>query len=59
MLVTGGQDSGGNTKHDSTELLGPGSGPWRLVGAWHGLLPRPMDSMRLATLDNTVYLFGG
>ena len=36
--------------------VGGGKG---LVGAWHGLLSRPMDSMRLATLDNTVYLFGG
>ena len=54
LLVTGGEDTS-NTRHASTELLGPGSGSWRLLAA---LLPRPMKDMRLATLDNVLYLTG-
>ena len=53
MLVTGGYD--GNDYLDSTELLVPGSGSWRLAA---GLLPRPMYSMGVATVDNTLYLTG-
>ena len=53
MLVTGGYD--GNDYLDSTELLVPGSGSWRLAT---GLLPRPMYSMGVATVDNTLYLTG-
>ena len=53
MLVTGGYD--GNDRLDSTELLVPGSGSWRLAT---GLLPRPMYSMGVATVDNTLYLTG-
>ena len=41
---------------DTTELLVPGSGSWRLAA---GLLPRPMVSMRVATVDNTLFLTGG
>ena len=54
LLVTGGEDTS-NTRHASTELLGPGSGSWRLLAA---LLPRPMKDMRLATVDNVLYLTG-
>ena len=53
LLVTGGKY--GNYL-DSTELLVPGSGSWRLVA---GLLPRPMTSVSAATLDNKVFLTGG
>ena len=52
--MTGGIDSNYD-KVDSTELLGPGSGSWRLLAA---LLPRPMKDMRLATVDNVLYLTG-
>ena len=55
LLVTGGY-SGNNDLLDSTELLVPGSGSWRLAT---GLLPRPMVSMRVATVDNTLFLTGG
>ena len=41
---------------DSTELLVPGSGSWRLAT---GLLPRPMRSVRVARVANTLYLTGG
>ena len=54
LLVTGG--SGNGDYLDSTELLVPGSGHWRLAT---GLLPRPMDSMRVATVANTLFLTGG
>ena len=53
LLVTGGYD--GNDRLDTTELLVPGSGSWRLAA---GLLPRPMYSMGVATVDNTLYLTG-
>ena len=53
MLVTGGYD--GNDRLDSTELLVPGSGSWRLAT---GLLPRPMTAMSVATVDNILYLTG-
>ena len=52
LLVTGGYD--GNYL-DSTELLVPGSGSWRLAT---GLLPRPMTAMSVATVDNILYLTG-
>ena len=55
LLVTGGSDSNYNWL-DSTELLVPGSGSWRLAT---GLLPRPLAAMRVATVDNTLYLTGG
>ena len=50
LLVTGGYPY-----TDSTELLVPGSGSWRLAT---GLLPRPMRDVRVATVDNTLYLTG-
>ena len=53
--MTGGY-AGGNDYLDSTELLVPGSGSWRLAT---GLLPRPMQGVRVATVDNTLYLTGG
>ena len=53
LLVTGGYD-GHNL--DSTELLVPGSGSWRLAA---GLLPRPMWGVSVATVDNSLYLTGG
>ena len=54
LLVTGGSD--GHEYLDTTELLVPGSGSWRLAT---GLLPRPMSSVRVARVDNTLYLTGG
>ena len=54
LLVTGGYGSGHYT--DSTELLVPGSGSWRLAT---GLLPRPLSGMRVANVANTLYLTGG
>ena len=55
LLVTGGY-SGNNDLLDSTELLVPGSGSWRLAT---GLLPRPMSGLSVTTLTNTLYLTGG
>ena len=54
LLVTGGYDSKVHYL-DYTELLVPGSGSWRLAT---GLLPQPMDSMRVATVANILYLIG-
>ena len=50
LLVTGGMNSPDIL--DSTELLVPGSGSWRLAA---GLLPRPMAALRVATAANTLY----
>ena len=55
LLVTGGQD-GLYHYLDTTELLVPGSGSWRLAT---GLLPRPIAYMKAATVDNTLYVTGG
>ena len=54
LLVTAGEDSN-DENLASTELLVPGSGSWRLAA---GLLPRPMDGVRVATVANTLYLTG-
>ena len=54
LLVTGGWQ-GGWYPMLSTELLVPGSGSWRLTT---GLLPRPMDSMKIASVANTLFLTG-
>ena len=51
--MTGGYDG---DDLDSTELLVPGSGSWRLAA---GLLPRPMSSVSVARVDNTLFLTGG
>ena len=51
-MVTGGHFGDGYL--DSTELLRPGS-EWQEITA---RLPRPMDSMRVTTVDNRVLLFG-
>ena len=51
LLVTGGYPY-----TDTTELLVPGSGSWRLAA---GLLPRPMRGVSVARVDNTLYLTGG
>ena len=51
--MTGGYHS--PTPLDSTELLVPGSGSWRLTT---GLLPRPMDSIKIASVANTLFLTG-
>ena len=48
--------TGGYPYTDTTELLVPGSGSWRLAT---GLLPRPMWGVRVATVGNTLYLTGG
>ena len=53
LLVTGGMNSPDIL--DSTELLVPGSGSWRLTT---GLLPRPMDSIKIASVANTLFLTG-
>ena len=53
LLVTGGYD--GNNRLDTTELLRPFSGWQEITSA---RLPRPMYGMRVATLDNRVFLFG-
>ena len=53
LLVTGGENYPDYL--DSTELLVPGSGSWRLAT---GLLPRPMCCMSVATVANTLYLTG-
>ena len=53
LLVTGGWT--GSDYLDSTELLVPGSGSWRLAG----LLPRPLSGVRVATAANTLYMLGG
>ena len=50
LLVTGGYPY-----TDTTELLVPGSGSWRLAG----LLPRPLSGVRVATVANTLYMLGG
>ena len=56
LLVTGGcTDNYCNYYVDTTELLVPGSGSWRLAA---GLLPRPMHGMRMATVANILYLTG-
>ena len=52
--MTGGSD--GNYSLDSTELLVPGSGSWRLAA---GLMPRPMWGVSVVRVDNTLYLTGG
>ena len=52
-MVTGGYYN--DDRLDSTELLVPGSGSWRLTT---GLLPRPMDSIKIASVDNTLFLTG-
>ena len=57
LLVTGGLDSN-NDKLDSTEqYVGAdsiGSG-WRLLT---GLLPRPRTGLKMATVDNSVFVLG-
>ena len=53
LLVTGGYYN--DDRLDSTELLVPGSGSWRLAT---GLLPRPIAYMKAATVDNTLYITG-
>ena len=47
--------AGGYPYTDTTELLVPGSGSWRLAG----LLPRPLSGVRVATAANTLYMLGG
>ena len=47
--------TGGYPYTDTTELLVPGSGSWRLAG----LLPRPLSGVRVATVANTLYTLGG
>ena len=55
LLITGGNDGYPNYDPlDTTELLVPGSGSWRLAG----LLPIPMVWMSVATVDNSILLTG-
>ena len=53
LLVSGGIDSDGS-ELDSSEIFDPSLGSWR-AGA---VLPSPRDSLKAATLDNRVYIFG-
>ena len=50
-MVTGGQDNGRYL--DSTEIFS--DNVWRTVAA---KLPRPMDSMKVALMNNRVLVFG-
>ena len=52
-MVTGGLGDDGNLL-DSTELLRPGSG-WQVITA---RLPRPLNGVRVTTVDNRVILSG-
>ena len=55
LLVVGGYRNYPNDLLDSTELLVPGSGAWRLAT---GLLPRHMEGMRVANVGNVIFLTG-
>ena len=54
LLVTGGEDSDSQFLA-STEVYYPSAGEWREVP---GALPRPMEGVRVVTLNNKVLLFG-
>ena len=54
-MVTGGWDDGNLKDLDSTELLRPGSGWQEITSA---RLPRPMNGVRVNTVDNRVFLTG-
>ena len=54
LLVTGGWT--GKEHLASTEVYRPSAGEWREVPG--GALPRPMDEVRVVTLNNRVLLFG-
>ena len=54
MLVTGGSVS--TEFRASTEVYRPSAGEWREVPG--GALPRPMDGVRVVTLNNRVFIFG-
>ena len=56
LLVTGGYSYGYGTLA-STEVYRPSTGEWREVPG--GALPRPMNGVRVVTLNNRVLLFGG
>ena len=55
LLVTGGSNFN-RLLLASTEVYRPSAGEWREVPG--GALPRPMDGVRVVTLDNRVLLFG-
>merc|ERR1712110_924705 len=55
LMVTGGYDDDYN-RLDSTELLRPGS-DWQVITS--ARLPRPMEGVRVTTVDNRVLLSGG
>ena len=55
LLVTAGY-SLGRGYLASTELYRPSVGEWREVPG--GALPRPMEGVRVVTLNNKVLLFG-
>ena len=54
LLVTGGYDDHIN-RLDTTEFLRPGS-DWQVITS--ARLPRKMYGLRVATVDNRVFLFG-
>ncbi len=54
LLVTGGADDDFNDL-DTTEILRPGS-DWQEISS--ARLPRPLNGVSVATVDNRVLLFG-
>ena len=54
LLVTGGENTH-SWPLSSTEVYYPSAGEWREVP---GALPRPMDGVRVVTLNDRVLLFG-
>lgn len=57
LIVVGGwgRCDHGCTFLDTTEVFTPGSGPWRILAE---ALPSPMQGGYVATVSNTVYMFG-
>ena len=58
LLVTGGLDSNNDKLASTEQYVGAdstGSG-WRLLT---GLLPRPMTGLKVATVDNSIFVLGG
>ena len=56
LLVTGGYNGRNGNLLDTTEFLRPGSDTeWQVISA---RLPRPVQGVRVTTVDNRVILFG-
>ena len=54
-MVTGGWNDDAYHRLDSTELLRPGSG-WQVITS--ARLPQTIESMKVSTVDNRVFLLG-